>query len=104
MKRHFLIKLIPPRATFALDIAEEEKQLMQEHVAYWTELADKDVALVFGPVLDPAGSYGIGVVAVGGEGDLKPLTTNDPVAKSGRQFRLETYAMPQVIVGRQSNR
>jgi len=77
---------------------------MEEHVAYWTELADKDVALVFGPVLDPAGSYGIGVVAVENEEDVKSLTANDPVAKSERQFRHEAYAMPRVIVGRRSNR
>ena len=104
MKRYFLIKLVPPRPSFALDMTEEEKQLMQEHVAYWTGLANAGVALLFGPVLDPAGSYGIGIVAVENEEDLKPLTTNDPVAKSGHQFRHEAYAMPRVIVGKQSNR
>jgi uncharacterized protein len=104
MKRHFLIKLIPPRPSFALDMTHEEKRLMQEHVAYWTTLAEKGVALLFGPVFDPAGSYGIGVVEVEKEEDLKVLTADDPVAKSDGQFRHEAYAMPQVIVGKHANR
>jgi uncharacterized protein len=104
MKRHFLIKLIPPRPSFALDMTNEEKRLMQEHVVYWTGLADKGVALLFGPVLDPAGSYGIGVVEVQNEEELKVLTANDPVTKSGREFRHEAYVMQQVVVAAVANR
>jgi uncharacterized protein len=100
MKRHFLIKLIPPRPSFALDMTEEEKRLMQQHVVYWTGLAEQGVALLFGPVLDAAGPYGIGVVEVENEEDLKALTANDPVTRSGSQFRHEAYVMPQVIVAK----
>ena len=96
MKRHFLIKLIPPRPSFAQDMTNEEKQLMQRHVAYWTGLVETGVALVFGPVADPAGSYGIGVVEVEEE-HVADLTANDPVATSGRQFKHEAYVMPQVV-------
>jgi uncharacterized protein len=98
MKRYFLIKLIPPRPSFALDMTDVEKRLMQEHVAYWTGLAAKGVALLFGPVLDPAGSYGIGVVEIEREEDVDVLIANDRVTKSGGQFRHEAYVMPRVIV------
>lgn len=103
MKRHFLIKLIPPRPSFAQDMTEEESQLMQRHVAYWTELADTGMALLFGPVSDPSGSYGIGVVEVE-EGRVAHLTANDPVTTSGRQFKHEVYIMPRVIVSKQLQR
>lgn len=99
MSTHFLVKLIPPRPSFALDMTAEETRLMQQHVDYWSDLAQKGVALIFGPVLDPAGSYGIGVVELETADDLKDLTANDPVSKSGRQFRHEAYLMPQVVVG-----
>jgi uncharacterized protein YciI len=85
-------------------MTDEEKRLMQEHVAYWTSLADQGVALLFGPVLDPAGPYGIGVVEVEKEEDVRVLTANDPVSKSGRHFRHEVYAMPQVIVRKHAER
>lgn len=100
MKCHFLVKLIPPRPSFALDMSEEERRLMQQHVAYWTGLAEKGVALLFGPVLDPAGSYGIGVVEVANEEDLKLLAANDPVTRSGGLFRHDAYVMPQLVVAR----
>jgi len=98
MKRHFLIKLIPPRPSFPLDMTKEERQLMQEHVAYWTKLAESGIALLFGPVSDPAGSYGIGVVEVEQEKDIAALTANDPVTKSGLPFKHEPYVMPQLVV------
>jgi uncharacterized protein len=101
MKRHFLIKLIPPRPSFAQDMTAEEGQLMQRHVAYWTKLAEKGVALLFGPVADPAGSYGIGVVEVEDEQHIADLTANDPVTASGRQFKHEAFVMPQLVVSRQ---
>ena len=72
---------------------------MQRHGEYWSGLADKGVALIFGPVLDPAGSYGIGIVEVEKAEDLKDLTANDPVSKSSGQFKHEAYPMPQVVVG-----
>lgn len=104
MKRHFLIKLIPPRPSFAQDMTNEERQLMQQHVAYWTQLAETGVALLFGPVSDPAGSYGIGVVAVEREEQVAVLTANDPVNTSGGQFKHEAYLMPQVVVSKHLGR
>jgi uncharacterized protein YciI len=79
-------------------MTNEERQLMQQHVAYWTNLAETGVALLFGPVADPAGSYGVGVVEVEQEKDVAVLTANDPVTKSGLQFKHEAYVMPQVVV------
>ena len=56
----FAHKLISPRPTFAHDMTEAEKKVMIEHVAYWTGLMEKGVAVVFGPVLDPKGAWGTG--------------------------------------------
>ena len=100
MKRHFLIKLIPPRPSFAQDMTDEEKQLMQRHIAYWTKLTETGVALLFGPVADPAGAYGIGIVAVEQEEQIAALTAKDPVTASGGQFKHEAYVMPQLLVSK----
>ena len=63
-KQHFFLKLIPPRATFTLDMTNEERLVMQHHVSYWKPYVDSGVVLVLGPVLDPKGGYGIAVVGV----------------------------------------
>jgi hypothetical protein len=78
MKQHFFVKLNPPRPTFAMDMTTEEKAIMQQHVGYWTGLMQQGIAIVFGPVLNPAGVHGIGVVAVDDPGQLESIMANDP--------------------------
>ena len=75
---HYFLKLNPSRPTFAQDMTDDERAIMQQHVAYWGILMEKGVVVVFGPVLDPKGVYGMGVVAVENEEQLRELTTNDP--------------------------
>ncbi len=80
-KKHFVLKLIPSRPTFAQDMTPEEKSIMQQHVAYWRDLMDKGKVLAFGPVIDPKGVYGLGIVEVDDEEEVTVFTTNDPAAK-----------------------
>jgi hypothetical protein len=46
--KYYLYKVIPPRPMFAADMIETESAIMSKHVAYWTDLLDKDVAVAFG--------------------------------------------------------
>jgi uncharacterized protein YciI len=78
---HYFLKLNPSRPTFAQDMTDEERGIMQQHVGYWAELMNKGIVIVFGPVFDPAGAYGMGVVEVENEEQLRELTGNDPAAK-----------------------
>ena len=43
-------------------MTETESAIMSKHVAYWTDLLDKDVASGVWPVAEPSGLYGIAVV------------------------------------------
>jgi uncharacterized protein YciI len=83
-KQHFFIKLNPPRPTFAMDMTEEEKSVMQRHIAYWKPYLQNGTMLVFGPVMDPAGVYGIGVICAGSEPEMRTLIDADPAASLGR--------------------
>ncbi len=91
---HYFLKLNPCRPTFAQDMTEEERTTMLQHVAYWTELMNKGMVVVFGPVMDPKEAYGIGVVEVEGEEQLKELIKNDPATSINRY---EYYPMRAVI-------
>ncbi len=43
---------------------------------------DKDIMLVFGPVLDLLkGMYGLGIIAVDSEAQMKELIAHDPASK-----------------------
>lgn len=95
---YFFCKLIPPRPTFNIDRTEEETALMREHVAYWSALAERGIAVAFGPVSDPAWPYGVGIVEVEDQAEIETLRDNDPTILSGRGFGYEIYGMPQLIV------
>ncbi len=95
---YFLLKLIPPRTTFAQDMTIAERALMQEHSAYWTALAEKRTAIVFGPVADPQGVWGVAVVEAEDEAKVRVLAENDPVMKAGDGFRHEIYPMLAAVV------
>jgi hypothetical protein len=79
-------------------MSEDEAKLMQEHVGYWTGLIERGVAVVFGPVFDPAGVWGLAVLDVPDEATAATLTHDDPVIRSGHGFRYEIYPMPQAVV------
>jgi uncharacterized protein YciI len=95
---YFLYKLIPPRPTFAQDMTAEERAIMQEHSTYWTNLADEDIAIAVGPVADPAGTWGLGIIEVGTEAEAQKIRDSDPATKSNRGFKSEIFAMPRLIL------
>jgi len=84
-KKHFFVKLIPPRATFIMDMTDGEKAIMQQHVLYWGQLLEKGNAIAYGPVMDPKGGYGVGIICVNSDDELQQLIANDP-AKGLNRF------------------
>ena len=77
-KKFFALYLLPPRPDFALTMSNEERGIMMKHVEYWTDLMNKGKVVVFGPVMDPKEIYGLGVVKVDTDSELKSLIDNDP--------------------------
>ena len=76
--KHFFLKLIPPRPGFQTDMTDTEKSIMQNHVGYWKILLDSGIAIAYGPVFDPNGGYGVGIISVDSEKQLETLIENDP--------------------------
>jgi uncharacterized protein YciI len=96
----FLCKLIAPRSTFAQDMTESERSLMGDHGGYWKTLADRGVAVVFGPVMDPKGAWGLGLLEAKDESEIRSLLANDPVTKANAGFRYEIAPMAQATFRR----
>ncbi len=93
---NFFFKLIAPRPSFAMDMNDDEKRMMQEHFGYWKASLDRGEVVVFGPVLDPAGPYGIGVISAPDEAGARAFAENDPAIKSNRGFKVEIHPMRAV--------
>jgi uncharacterized protein len=77
----FVFRLIAPRPDFALDMSDEERAVMGRHAAYWQPLVESGRMVIFGPVLDSTGSWGLGVVEA--EEELRAFAAGDPAVTSG---------------------
>jgi uncharacterized protein YciI len=93
----FVFRLIPPRPEFAFDMSSDERATMMEHVAYWSTLAEQGKALAFGPVNDPNGPYGIGIVIAESQSEAESLRDEDPALKSAHGFRTEIAPMLHLV-------
>ena len=93
---HFFLKLIAPRASFAMDMNDAEKAMMAEHAAYWKTKLGHGEVIVFGPVMDPKGPYGAGIIAVADAAAARAFADGDPAIKSNRGFICEIHPMRAV--------
>ncbi len=96
--RYFHFRLNPPRTTFPKDMTAQERDAMQAHFAYWGKLSGAGTAVVYGPVDDPAGTWGLAVVRVADEAAAKTLVENDPIIQAGLGFHYDVAPLVQALV------
>jgi uncharacterized protein len=94
-KQHFFLKLIPPRPTFAQDMTDQERAVMQEHVNYVGEAFRQGLVLIYGPVMAPEGAYGMAVLEMADAAEVQKYMSEDPSIKSG----LNTFEFYPMRVG-----
>jgi uncharacterized protein YciI len=75
-------------------MSENEKNIMKQHVVYWTDVMNKGSVVVFGPVLDPKSVYGIGIISADNEEQVQDFIANDPASSVNRY---EYYPMRAVV-------
>jgi len=56
---------------------------MARHAAHWQPFIDSGQMVIFGPVLDGDGSWGLGVVEAENEDELRAFAASDPAAVTG---------------------
>lgn len=96
-ERFYVCRLLPPRLSFFQDMTTDEAAVMQAHAAYWAENLRQGCAIIFGPVADPSGPWGLAVIRVKSEVDMRALEAGDPAIRSGRGFRYEVLPMLRAV-------
>jgi len=79
----FVLRLIAPRPDFALDMTDAEREIMGRHAAHWQPYLESGEMVVFGPVIDDTGSFGLAVVETDYEDGLRGFAAEDPVVTTG---------------------
>ena len=94
-KKFFFYKLYPPRPSFHMDMNDEEKTVMQQHMQYWVLLTENRNAIIYGPVFDPQGVFGMAVVEVNSDDQANEIAESDPAVSS----KVCTYELIPMQVG-----
>lgn len=94
---HFFVKLIAPRPDFPFTLTPHEAEAMKAHAAYWRKHMADGVVLVAGPVNEPSGAWGLGVLRVKSRDDLEAFEANDPVIQAGIGMRYEHHPMLAIM-------
>jgi uncharacterized protein YciI len=83
-----------PRPSFALDMTDEEREIMGRHAAHWRPFLESGQMVVFGPVLtEDGGSFGLAVIESEDEEAVRASAAADPVVTSGTaQFEIGKLA------------
>ena len=95
--RYFLCKLTPPRTSFMQDMSKEEGEVLAAHVRYWKALQEKNRVPIFGPVADPAGVWGLGVLRARDEAEARKISEEDPAISSGLGFKCDVFPMLRAV-------
>jgi len=94
LDNHYVYRLVPPRPTFHDDMSEQERAVMTRHAAYWGELIEQGSVVVYGPVVDATGSWGLGVFRAADPQSARALVEADPAISSG----LATFELGSMLV------
>ncbi len=78
-------------------MTDEEREIMGRHAAYWQPYLDSGQMVVFGPVLDSTGSWGLAVLEAEDEEELRAFAAGDPAVTSGTT-QIEIGTMPTGFV------
>jgi len=81
--KYCLCKFIPPRADFLPTMSVDEREWMKQHGDYLIELLEQGVVVAHGPVMDPAGGYGVSLFQIADDREISVLTAEDPIIKNG---------------------
>ena len=101
MSRHsnnqFVFRLIPPRPTFNLDMDDDERAIMTRHGEYWERQLEAGNVVVYGPVVDRTGAWGLGVLTAADEAQAQAMLLADP-AISSELATFELGTMPVAVL------
>jgi uncharacterized protein YciI len=92
----YLYRLTPSRRDFASTMTETETAIMAEHFAYWAQHTQAGQVMVYSPVADPAGDWGLAIVRAHSAEDVARLGDLDPAVMAGAGM-YDVLALPGAV-------
>jgi uncharacterized protein YciI len=94
--KYFLCRFLLPRPDFLATMSDDEAKMLKAHGGYLQALLEKDMVVAHGPVLDPAGGWGVSIFEIEDHIDITALTADDPMIKAQVGAKYEALPMRQL--------
>lgn len=91
----FLFRLIAPRADFTQTMTPAEQHAMAAHQEYWRQLLAHGRVVVYGPIADPEGISGMGVLRATDRAEVLAIAECDPSVTAG----VNTFDLFEIVGG-----
>jgi uncharacterized protein YciI len=78
-------------------MSAEERAIMERHVEYWDTHTNAGAVVVYGPVVDATGPWGLGVITAENEERARALVKADPAIATGLATA-ELGSMPVAVL------
>ena len=79
----WLVILRPTREEMAFEPTDEELRIVSDHYEYLVRLRDEGKLVVAGPSIVAGDTFGIGVIDVHDEDEVRAIVAEDPAVESG---------------------
>ena len=89
---YFFVRSENPRPTFHFDMTSAERAIVVRHTPLGRRWRPTGVAIVFGPMMEPMGVYGIGVYQADDEAHVRAMLDSDPASAL---LTYAAYPMPR---------
>lgn len=76
-KMHYMLWSVPPKES-QQDMTAEQRNILQQHFAYWTDKQNQGIALFWGRVLKPNDPHGMAIIEVENADEVTQLISEDP--------------------------
>ena len=86
----YVLRLLPPRPTFATDMTDAEREVMGRHAEHWQPYLASGRMVVFGPVLESDGGWGLGVLEADDDEEVRAHAAQDPAVRHGMTMEVGT--------------
>ncbi|MEW5809450.1 MAG: YciI family protein [Actinomycetota bacterium] len=77
-------------------MTDAEQSAMAAHTEFWNELLAAGRVVVYGPVADPEGVWGLGVVRAADRAEVLAIGEADPSVRAG----VNTFEVLEIMGGR----
>lgn len=96
MNNVYMYRLHAPRPDFSTGMTPDEAEIMRQHAGFWAGLMAEGKVLVFTPVQDPVGDWGMAIVLADDFQTVDGYSRSDPAVLSGMMTH-SVLALPFAI-------